>query len=99
LIGATKASAAKSLCCLHALLLRAARRRACKGGGEIMNGEEFRKAIRIRIGEQIEILAKEICERGNPIHAQWLLQALSRRLEDEENISSRPSACQNRDAA
>ena len=63
-----------------------------------MNAEEFRKAIRIRIGELIEIIAKQICEGRHPIHAQWLLEALSR-LEDEENISSRPSACQNRDAA
>jgi hypothetical protein len=62
-----------------------------------MNAEEFRKAIRIRIGELIEIIAKQICEGRHPIHAQWLLEALSRRLED--NISSRPSACQNRDAA
>ena len=63
-----------------------------------MNAEEFRKAIRIRIGEQVEIIAKQICEGRRPIYAQWLLEALSR-LEDEESISSRPSACQNRDAA
>jgi hypothetical protein len=64
-----------------------------------MNAEEFRKAISIRIGELIEIIAKQICEGRHPIHAQWLLEALSRRLEDKENISSRPSACKNRDAA
>ena len=63
-----------------------------------MNAEEFRKAIHIRIGEQIETIAKQICEGRHPIYAQWLLEVLSR-LEDKENISSRPSACQNQDAA
>ena len=58
-----------------------------------MNAEEFRKAIHIRIGEQIETIAKQICEGRHPIYAQWLLEVLSR-LED-----NRPSACQNRDAA
>ena len=63
-----------------------------------MNAEEFKKAIHIPIGQQIEIIAKQTCEGRHPIHAQWLLEALSR-LEDEENINSRPSVCQNRDVA
>ena len=52
-----------------------------------MNAEEFRKAIRIRIGELIEIIAKQICEGGNPIYAQWLLEVLCKRLEEEETAS------------
>jgi len=52
-----------------------------------MKADEIREAIRIRIGEQIEIIAKQICEGGNPIHAQWLLEALCKRLEDEETAS------------
>jgi hypothetical protein len=52
-----------------------------------MNADEIREAIRIRIGEQIEIIAKQICEGGSPIHAQWLLEVLCKRLEDEETAS------------
>ena len=49
-----------------------------------MDREERKIAIRVRMAEQIEIIAEALCEGKSPLVAERLLKALEAQLAGEE---------------